>query len=103
LRLLMSLWDEGGGSPWKPFYRGAKGWPADQGWLRGGQPMWPKPLCSVPKVWWLTKRETVRGKEKRMEKVAERSPIFGRPAMLNIHSIPTFILHFILLLSCSLH
>jgi hypothetical protein len=22
----MSLWDEGGGSPWQPFYRGAKGW-----------------------------------------------------------------------------
>jgi hypothetical protein len=28
LRLLVSLWDERGGSPWQPFYRGAKGWPA---------------------------------------------------------------------------
>jgi hypothetical protein len=28
---------------------------------------------------------------------------FGRPTMLGLHSIPTFILHFILLLSCSLH
>jgi hypothetical protein len=27
----------------------------------------------------------------------------GRPAMLGLDSIPTFILHFILLLSCSLH
>jgi hypothetical protein len=29
--------------------------------------------------------------------------IFDRPTMLGIHSIPTFILHVILLLSCSLH
>jgi hypothetical protein len=42
-RLLTNLWDEGGGSPWQPFYRGAKGWP-------GGQPMWPKLLHSIPKV-----------------------------------------------------
>jgi hypothetical protein len=34
--LLVSLWDEGGGSPWHPFYRGAKGWPADQGCWSGG-------------------------------------------------------------------
>jgi hypothetical protein len=27
----------------------------------------------------------------------------GRPGMLGLHLIPTFILHFILLLSCSLH
>jgi hypothetical protein len=31
LRLLVSLWDEGGDSPWQPFYRGAKRWLADQG------------------------------------------------------------------------
>jgi hypothetical protein len=29
--LLVSLWDEGGGSPWQPFYRGAKRWLAGQG------------------------------------------------------------------------
>jgi hypothetical protein len=28
LRLPVSLWDEGGGSPWQSFYRGAKVWPA---------------------------------------------------------------------------
>jgi hypothetical protein len=28
LRLLVSLWDEGGGSPWQSFYRGAKVCPA---------------------------------------------------------------------------
>jgi hypothetical protein len=49
------------------------------------------------------KREIVEGKEERREKVAGRPPIFGRPAMIGLHSIPTFILHFILLLSCSLH
>jgi hypothetical protein len=48
-------------------------------------------------------REIVEGKEERREKVASRPPIFGRPAMLGLHSIPTFILHFILHLSCSLH
>jgi hypothetical protein len=30
LRLLVSLWDEGEGSPWEPFYRGAKRWSAGQ-------------------------------------------------------------------------
>jgi hypothetical protein len=43
------------------------------------------------------------GKEERREKVATRPPIFGQPAMLDLYSIPTFIPHFILLLSCSLH
>jgi hypothetical protein len=38
LRLLISLWDEGGGSPWQPFYRGAKRWPVSQGWWSGGHP-----------------------------------------------------------------
>jgi hypothetical protein len=32
-----------------------------------------------------------------------RPPIFGWPAELGFHSLPTFILHFILLLSCSLY
>jgi hypothetical protein len=52
------------------------------------------------------KREIVEGeggKEERREKVASRPPIFGRSAMLGLHSIPNFILHSILLLSCSLH
>jgi hypothetical protein len=49
------------------------------------------------------KRETVAGKEERREKVVGRPLIFGRPTMLGLHSIPTFILHFILLLPCSLH
>jgi hypothetical protein len=26
----VSLWDEGGGSPWQPFYRGVKGWLAER-------------------------------------------------------------------------
>jgi hypothetical protein len=47
-------------------------------------------------------REIVEGKEERREKVVDQPPIFGRSAMLGLHSIPTFILHFILLLSCSL-
>jgi hypothetical protein len=52
------------------------------------------------------KREIVEGKggkDERREKVADWPPIFGRLVMLGLHSIPTFILHFILLLSCSLH
>jgi hypothetical protein len=53
LRLLVSLWDEGGGSPWQSFYRGAKVWLASQGRWPGGHPMWPKALQFVPKVWWL--------------------------------------------------
>jgi hypothetical protein len=36
LMLLVSLWDEGGGSPLHPFYRGAKRWPTGQGWWPGG-------------------------------------------------------------------
>jgi hypothetical protein len=43
LMLLVSLWNEGEGTPWQPFYRGAKRWP-------GGQPMWPLPLYFVPKI-----------------------------------------------------
>jgi hypothetical protein len=54
LRLLVSLWDEGEGSPWQPFYRGAKGWEASQGWWSDGQAMWPKLLYSVLKVCWLS-------------------------------------------------
>jgi hypothetical protein len=53
LGLLVSLWDEGGGSPWQSFYRGAKVWPAGQGSWPAGQPMWPKTLQFVPKVRWL--------------------------------------------------
>jgi hypothetical protein len=49
LRLLVSLWDVGEGCPWQPFYRGAKRWPAGQGWLPGGQPMWPFLLYFIPK------------------------------------------------------
>jgi hypothetical protein len=51
LMLLVSLWDEGGGSPWQQFYRGAKVWLAGQGRWLGDQPMWPKALQFVPKVW----------------------------------------------------
>jgi hypothetical protein len=39
LMLLVSLWDEGEGSPWQTFYRGAKRWPTDQVWWPGSQPM----------------------------------------------------------------
>jgi hypothetical protein len=59
------------------------------------------PLCPKGMVVEL-KREIVQGKEERREKVTDRPPIFGQPTMLSLHSIPTFILHFILLLSCSL-
>jgi hypothetical protein len=52
--LLVNLWDEGEGSPWQPFYRGAKRWPANQVWWLGSQPMWPLPLYFVPKVQWLS-------------------------------------------------
>jgi hypothetical protein len=45
--LLVSLWDEGEGSPWQPFYRGAKRWAGDQ-------PMWSLFLYFIPKVWWLS-------------------------------------------------
>jgi hypothetical protein len=44
LMLLVSLWDEGEGSPGKPFYRGTKRWPV-------GQLMWPLSLYFVGKVW----------------------------------------------------
>jgi hypothetical protein len=47
LMLLVSLWDEGEGSPWQPFYRRAKKW-------LGSHSMWPLPLHFVPKVWWLS-------------------------------------------------
>jgi hypothetical protein len=52
------------------------------------------------------KREIVEGKggkQERREKVADWPSIFSRPTMLGLHLIPTSILHFILLLSCSLH
>jgi hypothetical protein len=38
LRLLVSLRDEGGGSPWKSFYRGAKLWSVSQGRWPAGRP-----------------------------------------------------------------
>jgi hypothetical protein len=49
------------------------------------------------------KREIVEGNGGKGEKVASRPPIFSRLAMLGLHSILTFILHCIVLLSCSLH
>jgi hypothetical protein len=49
------------------------------------------------------KWDIVEGKGGKREKVAGWPPFFGRLAMLGLHSIPTFILHFMLLLSCSLH
>jgi hypothetical protein len=66
--------------------------------------MWPLPLYFIPKVQWVElKREIVKGKGGKEGKLAGQPPIFGRPTMLGLHSTPTFILHFILLLSCSLH
>jgi hypothetical protein len=47
-------------------------------------------------------REIMEGKGGKEGEGGYRPPIFGRSAMLGLHSIPTFILHFILLLSCSL-
>jgi hypothetical protein len=49
------------------------------------------PKCVVVEL----KREIVEGK-------GGKEGEGGRPAMLCLHSISTFILHFILLLSCSL-
>jgi hypothetical protein len=49
------------------------------------------------------KREIVEGKGGKEGEGGRLATIFGRPTMLGLHSIPTFILHFILLLSCSLH
>jgi hypothetical protein len=52
------------------------------------------------------KREIVEekgGKEERRERVAGRPPIFGQPTVLGLYSIPTFIFHYILFLSCSLY
>jgi hypothetical protein len=62
-----------------------------------GPPFYPKGVVVE------LKREIVEGKDERRKMVAGQPPFFGRPAMLGLHSIPTFILHFILLLSCSLH
>jgi hypothetical protein len=53
------------------------------------------PFCPKGEVVEL-KREIVEGK-------GGKEGEDGRPAMLGLHLIPTFILHFILLLSCSLH
>jgi hypothetical protein len=47
------------------------------------------------------KREVVEGKGGK--EVAGWPPFFGRSTMFFLDSIPTFILHFILLLSCSLN
>jgi hypothetical protein len=49
------------------------------------------------------KRQIVEGKERKEGEGGCWPPFFGRLAMLGLHSIPTFILHFILPLSCSLH
>jgi hypothetical protein len=61
----VSLWDEGGGSPWQPFYRGAKGWVACwprmvAGWL--AHVASAPPLCPKGVVVEL-KREIVEGKK----------------------------------------
>jgi hypothetical protein len=42
LAFLVSFWDEGEGSPWQPFYMGAKGWAAGQGRLAKAPPLFPK-------------------------------------------------------------
>jgi hypothetical protein len=60
------------------------------------------PLNFVSKVVVELKREIVEGKGGK-EGEGDQPQIYGRPAMLGLHSIPTFIFHFILLLSCSLH
>jgi hypothetical protein len=44
-----------------------------------------------------------RERREKRGKVADRPWIFGRVATLGLHSTPTFNLHHILLLSCSLH
>jgi hypothetical protein len=49
------------------------------------------------------KRVIVEGNGGKEGESGRPATIFGWPAMLGLHSIPTFILHFILLLSCSLH
>jgi hypothetical protein len=44
-----------------------------------------------------------KGGEERRGRVAGRPPIFGQPTVLGLYSIPTFIFHYILFLSCSLY
>jgi hypothetical protein len=63
----MSLWDEGGGSPWQPFYRGAKG-VASRPRMVAGQPAHLAtipPLCPKGVVVEI-KREIVERKGARM-------------------------------------
>jgi hypothetical protein len=62
LRLLVSLWDEGGGTPWQLFYRGAKVWPAGLG-------RWPahvaksSPICPQGAV--VEIKRKIEGKEEK--------------------------------------
>jgi hypothetical protein len=70
------------------------GWPAH---VTKAPPFYPK--GAVVEL----KREIVEGIGGKEGEVASHPPIFGRSAMLCLYSIPTFILHFILFLSCSLH
>jgi hypothetical protein len=78
---------------------------------RGGRPAkdswWGVNLCGqspsiLSQICGGWAKEGDSGGERR-EKVVGWPPIFGRLAMLDLHTIPTFILHFMLLLSCSLH
>jgi hypothetical protein len=61
----------------------------------------PTHAASAPKH--CTKGAMVELKRKIVEGKGGKEGEGGRPAMLGLDSIPTFILHFILLLSCSLH
>jgi hypothetical protein len=60
----VSLWDEGGGSPWQSFYRGAKVWPTGQGRWSGGPDHVAKssPICPQGAVLEI-KRKIVEGKK----------------------------------------
>jgi hypothetical protein len=75
LRLLVSLWDEGGGTLWKPFYREAEGWPIGQGRWPDGQPKWPKAPPLFPKV------VVVEVKERVVQDKREKEGGDGRPAI----------------------
>jgi hypothetical protein len=62
---------------------------------------WPAQVASAPKL--CPKGVVVGLKMEIVEGKGGKEGEGGRPTILGLHSIPTFILHFILLLSCSLH
>jgi hypothetical protein len=74
LAFLVNLWDEGGGSPWQRFYRGAKGWIASQREVVGRLAHVGKAPLLFPKV------VVVEVNERVVEEKREKEGGDGRPA-----------------------